>query len=349
MSTTKIIEADPEDPQIAINAAAELLAAGEIVALPTETVYGLAANALDENAVAKIFEAKDRPSYDPLIVHVAKPEDVHLVAEIPAEVEETINKLMAEFWPGALTFVLPKKDSVPDSVTAGLPTVAVRMSAHPVMRAICKKFGKPIAAPSANLFGRISPTSAQAVLKELGGRIPAIIDGGACLNGLESTIVKVQPGKKSKDEIVLLRSGPVTREMMLPFGKMVKPKVKRDAEGKADAKAQESPGMLDSHYSPVTPFKLLEKPEDFVAEEGKVYALLSHRGTSKAGYLHLHDWDTVEILSPGKGKLSEAAVRLFYCMRKLDEAGVDMIVAEPLSEVGIGVAIMDRLRRASEK
>jgi len=317
-----------------------VLAGGEVVALPTETVYGLGADALNADAVAKIFAAKERPSFDPLIVHVGSYEQVDEVADVPEELKEIVAKLLKAHWPGPLTLVLPKKDCIPDIVTSGLDTVAVRMSAHPIMKAVTRKLGRPIAAPSANRFGRISPTSASAVEKELGGIIPLIVDGGACREGLESTIIRPEAGEK-RPILHMLRAGPVTKEMLQRFGRVERPKRNRSNH------APEAPGQLASHYAPVTPLRLLRSIEDFTPEEGKKYALLSYCGSEKAGFIDGHDWAEVEELSPGKGKLSEAAVRFFFALRKLDESGVDEIIAEPLSETGLGVAIMDKLRRAS--
>ena len=209
------------------------------VALPTETVYGLGADAMNPDAVAKIFAAKQRPSFDPLIVHVGSYEQVDEVADVPDELREVIGKLMKAHWPGPLTLILPKKECVPDIVTSGLPSVAVRMSAHPLMKAIVRKLGRPIAAPSANRFGRISPTSASAVEKELSGLIPMIVDGGACREGLESTIIRPEisadAGKKGV-LIHVLRAGPVTKEMLQRFGKVVRAKKNRSED------APEAPG-----------------------------------------------------------------------------------------------------------
>ena len=161
-----------EDQSYAVVAkAVELLEAGELVALPTETVYGLAANALDADAVAKVYEVKGRPTRNPLIIHISRKEEIQEYCDLSPELNEVVQALMKEFWPGALTMVLPKKDIIPDIVTSGLPTVAVRMSAHPVMREVCRALGKPVAAPSANLFGRISPTTASAVIKDLAGEM----------------------------------------------------------------------------------------------------------------------------------------------------------------------------------
>ena len=353
---TEIVYAEEEMANDAILKATRLLEAGEVVALPTETVYGLGANALDADAVAKVFEAKGRPSFDPLIIHLSSREEIHEYCDISPELDEVVQKLIQAFWPGPLTMVLPKKDIIPDIVTSGLSTVAVRMSGHPIMQEICKAFGKPIAAPSANRFGKISPTSAGAVLKELDGKIPLIVDGGACNAGLESTIVRVEVGE-SKPQLHLLRAGPVVKEDLQKIGKVIRPKklterarklLKEKAEESGEV-VMEAPGMLDSHYAPSIPLYLFDKPGDFIPEDGKRYALLSYRGQAKDGYMELHDWDVIEELSPGKGKLGEASVRLFHVLRMLDESGVDAIVAEPVAETGLGVAINDRLRRASQR
>jgi L-threonylcarbamoyladenylate synthase len=326
----------------ALREACALLEAGEIVALPTETVYGLAADAFNPAAVAKVFAAKDRPSFDPLIVHIASRGDLKTVALVPDEILETVNKLTNAFWPGPLTLILPRHPDVPDLVTSGLPTVAVRQSAHPVFRAVNKALGRPIAAPSANRFGSISPTSASAVIKELGGRIPLVVDSGACSEGLESTIISIEPREGKKPVFRLHRAGPVTKEQLQEFGRVEK---YRDGDGSAP----QAPGQLASHYAPRTPLILLGSPADFEPEEGKRYGLLSYTGDDDGPYVTLHDWDCIESLSPGSGKLAEAAIRLFFVMRQMDEAGLDAIVAEPVSEVGLGVAIMDRLRRAAAK
>lgn len=340
MIETRIVQATDDEMKHAVHEACALLQAGEVVALPTETVYGLAADAFNPAAVAKVFAAKERPSFDPLIIHIARRADLARVAVVPAEIEETVHKLTAAFWPGPLTLILPRHPDVPDLVSSGLPTVAVRRSAHPVFRAVGKALGSPIAAPSANRFGRISPTSASAVMKELGGRIPLIVDAGACSEGLESTIISIEPREGKKPVLKLHRAGPVTKEMLQPFGK-----VEKIRERPGDA--PHAPGQLPSHYAPVTPLILLESPADFRPEPGKSYALLSYRGDVDSPYVKLHPWHHVEALSPGSGKLAEAAIRLFHVMRVLDESGADRIVAEPVSETGLGVAIMDRLRRAS--
>ena len=342
MQTRTLSAGTPEETREAVADAVGLLRGGEIVALPTETVYGLAAVATDAGACAKIFEAKERPSFDPLIVHVADRAMLESIAEIPEEVAEVIKKLSSEFWPGPLTFVLPKRANVPDVVTAGLDTVAVRSSKHPVFRAVVKELGAPLAAPSANRFGRMSPTSASAVMAELAGRVPLIVDGGACSDGVESTIIRIEATDKPKPLIHLLRPGPVTVEMLKKFGKVVPALRLSPDDGKPEA-----PGQLPSHYAPSTPLRLLESPSEFKAEAGKRYALLSYRGQEKDGYLDLHEWDEVQVLSPGSGKLPEAAVRFFFALRALEASGVDEIVAEPVPERGVGLAIQDRLRRAA--
>ena len=337
---------EPEDQRSAVADAIDLLRQGEVVALPTETVYGLAADAFNADAVAKIFATKERPSFDPLIVHVVGYKGVEQVADIPANVEKPLRRLASEFWPGPLTVILPKQPGVPDIVTSGLDTVAVRQSAHPVMKAVIDGLGSPLAAPSANRFGSISPTSATAVEAELGGRIPLIIDAGACNEGIESTIIKIEPQEKANSKPILrvLRAGPITKEQLQRFGKIEYGERLSSEDGQPEA-----PGQLASHYAPRTPLRLLEKPEDFTPEEGKKYALMSYRQKAKDGYLKLTDWETVLALSSGSGKLPEAAVRLFYVMRQLDAAGVDEIICEPVAERGLGVAIMDRLRRAAHK
>ncbi|PYL89139.1 MAG: threonylcarbamoyl-AMP synthase, partial [Verrucomicrobia bacterium] len=215
--------------------AIRLLRDGEVVALPTETVYGLAADALNPDAVTKIFEAKERPRFDPLIVHLPTEEALDEIAIVDSQVAR---KLMEKFWPGPLTIIFLKREIVPDIVTAGLETVALRMSAHPIFREVVTKLNRPLAAPSANRFGRISPTTAQHVCDELSGCIPLIVDGGATEHGIESTIVQVENGM-----IEVLRRGPITEEMLRPFGEV------REQTSSATISA---PGQLPTHYAPRT-------------------------------------------------------------------------------------------------
>jgi len=327
-----------------IRRAVSMLQAGEVVALPTETVYGLCADALDPVAVEKLFAVKGRPHFDPLIVHLPNKEMHAQVAAVPSDIAKTVVQLIETFWPGPLTIVLPKKPIVPDIVTGGLETVAVRQCNHQVFHRIIKNLGRPIAAPSANRFGCLSPTSAESVLDQLGGKIPLIVNGGACSRGLESTIVKIDPGEK-KPLITVLRPGPITAEELKQFGKVVFAERNEAVENSAP----EAPGMLANHYAPNKPLRLLASPGDFRPEEGKRYALLSYRGQQKDGYLDLHEWTKVSILSPGSGRVAEAGTRLFHLIRQLDQLDIDEIVAEPVPDRGVGKAILDKLRKAAVK
>ncbi len=314
------------DGAAGIEEAAALLAAGQVVALPTETVYGLAGHALDPEAAARIFEAKERPFFDPLIVHL--PSLDWLDRLTTGADDGLIQALTGRFWPGPLTLVLPRRPIVPEIVTSGLPTVAVRMSANPVFRAVLSRFGRPVAAPSANRFGRISPTAAADVLEELNGRIPLILDGGACALGVESTVVAPDHGG-----VRILRPGPITAEELaaiapvLPSGPSIRPS---------------APGQLSSHYAPGTPLRLLDHAEDADAWQGSGRAgLLSWSRTMRPP-----QFTAMEALTP-RNDPREAAARLFGAMRRLDGLGMDVIVAEPPPPTGLGTAIMDRLRKAA--
>lgn len=325
MNTQLLPTSTPSERTAAIDAAVRLLQAGEVVALPTETVYGLAADATRADAVVKIFEAKERPFFDPLIVHLPAHEWLYRIAACD-DAMILVEELTAAFWPGPLTLVLPRWQLVPDIVTAGLDTVAVRMSAHPVFQEICRSFGKPLAAPSANRFGRISPTTGAHVMSELEGRIPLVVDAGSAEHGLESTIVAVEP-----DRLRLLRAGPVTIEELETFAP-----VERAIIGeKPDA-----PGQLKSHYAPRTKLTVLD-PGMPVRHANRT-GCLSFRGREH------HDFAHLETLS-ATGDLREAAATLFAKLRRLDEAGLDEIVADPVPETGLGVAIMDRLRKAAAR
>ena len=307
------------------NAAVELLRKGEVVALPTETVYGLAADAFDPIAVAKIFEAKGRPRFDPLIVHLPRSDRVEEVAQIPKQDLPLVAKLTEKFWPGPLTIVLPKWGAVPEIVTAGLETVAIRVSAHPMFAEVVQAFGKPLAAPSANRFGRISPTTAKHVLDELDGLIPLILDAGATTHGIESTIVQIGDGK-----IEILRRGPITSAQLSEFGKV----------GVATAtKKVSAPGQLPSHYAPRTPLQLVDDVKSF--ESNQRCGLLAWTPIrSDERFIAIRNLSE-------KQNLQEAAANLFRYLRELDELGVDLIVAERVPDQGLGAAILDRLTRAS--
>ncbi len=310
----------------AVARAVALLRAGEVVALPTETVYGLAADALSAKATVKIFETKERPRFDPLIVHLPELDWLERVAVIEGGTRALIEKLIAAFWPGPLTIVMPRTEIIPSIVTAGLTTVAARMSAHPLFSEVVQTFGRPLAAPSANRFGRISPTSAADVAEELFGRIPLIVDGGATQHGIESTVIAPHGGR-----IEVLRSGPITREELAKFGE-----VRRRLSG-----ATESPGQLPSHYRPQTPLVITEDITAITVPRGKRYgALLWSDAPFSETFVESRRLST-------KWDLREAAANLFRRLRELDHARLDCIVAEALPEEGLGVAIMDRLRRAA--
>ena len=354
---TQVVQVDPlGDLRRVYKEAAAMLDEGKLLGLPTETVYGLGCDAFNPDAVARVFEVKERPSFDPLICHLGRSRDLPDVADVPVELQEMVTTLTREFWPGPLTLVLPKKPCVPDIVTSGLPTVACRVSAHEVMRGVARALGRPIAAPSANLFGHISPTSAQAVVKELGGRIPFVLDAGACSEGLESTILMPCLDEKGKPAVKLLREGPITREKLRGICRVLKPKPapkKRDEHGNilpqqpvADPSSPVAPGQLSSHYAPTKPLRLLSPEASFEPEEGVRYGLISYQGDSPLSSLDC--WEESMVLSPGNGRLAEAAVRLFAVMRSMDECeDVDVIIAEELPKTGLGYAMMDRLKRAS--
>jgi L-threonylcarbamoyladenylate synthase len=308
--------------------AVELLRKGEVVALPTETVYGLAADALNPIGVAKIFETKERPRFDPLIVHLPDEQWLERVATVDNRFRAQIKKLIAQFWPGPLTLVLARQPIVPEIVTAGLDTVAVRMSSHPVFAEIISAFGKPVAAPSANRFGRISPTTAQHVFDELGGRIPLIVDGGSTAHGIESTIIAVHDNK-----IDILRRGPITAEQLSEFGR-----IHIAARGEKIS----APGQLPTHYAPKTPLRLIENAKTFTPEEKQRVGLLAWNAfTPEEGR-----FAAVRTLSEHQD-LREAAANVFRSLRELDDLDLDLIVAERVPAQGLGAAILDRLERAS--
>jgi L-threonylcarbamoyladenylate synthase len=328
--------------------AAEILRDGGLVAFPTETVYGLGANAFDAGAVAKIFEAKQRPKWDPLIVHVSDREMLERVAEVPAWAE----RLIDIFWPGPLTLLLPRRDAVPDSVTAGRPLVGVRMPAHPVARALIEEAGVPIAAPSANLFGHTSPTSAEHVLQDLDGRIDAVLDGGATTLGLESTVAGWMG-----DRLLVYRQGGVTVEQLVAMCGASKVEVYRppaSRPGSGERASMPSPGVGIRHYAPrarlhlVSDVPRLANPQNSLlsaiqSEEahahGKVGAMLPEGWTAQGALLIYRwgAWTDGEML----------ARRLFAGLRELDEAGASVIVC-PVPDIGgIGAAIRDRLEKGA--
>jgi L-threonylcarbamoyladenylate synthase len=321
-------------------AAVELLRKGDLVALPTETVYGLAAKALNPIAVARVFEAKDRPRFDPLIVHLPNRDWLGRIVDVPAGDRQLIGKLADEFWPGPFTMVLTKREVVPDIVTAGVDTVAVRLSAHRVFAEIVGELNEPLAAPSANRFGRVSPTTAQHVLDELDGRVPLIVDAGPTDHGIESTIVAVRDGG-----VAILRRGPITDEQLSEFADIVSVTVTQRVS---------APGQLPSHYMPRTPLRLIDNAEAFPPQKGQRVGLLAWSSpfpSPTLPQLETRDREAfaaVRNLSD-RGDLREAAANLFRYLRELDAVGLDLIVAERIPSRGLGAAIMDRLERASHR
>ena len=311
-------------------AAVELLRKGEIVALPTETVYGLAADALNAIAVAKIFEAKERPRFDPLIVHLPDRAWLEKVADLPAQDRQLILKLADKFWPGPFTMVLPKRQIIPEIVTAGLDTVAVRFSAHPVFSEIIREFGKPLAAPSANRFGGVSPTAAQHVLDDLQDRITLIIEGGPTAHGIESTIVAIRDGK-----IDILRRGPITAEQLSELAKI---------DVVAAGEKVSVPGQLPAHYAPKTRLRLIGDAKSFSPDKDQRVGLLAWNPAKSAK----KNFAAVRCLSE-RQDLREAAANLFRCLRELDALDLDVILAERVPSQGLGAAIMDRLRRGAHR
>ncbi|HEY2476831.1 MAG TPA: L-threonylcarbamoyladenylate synthase [Candidatus Cybelea sp.] len=303
-----------------IRRGAMLLREGGVVAFPTETVYGLGADVFAPQAVARVFEIKGRPAFDPLIVHVT---DVAMLERVATGLPEGAAPLIERFWPGPLTLVLPKQSAVPSLVTAGLPTVAVRMPAHPVARQLIEATGSPLAAPSANPFGRVSPTRAEHVDRLLGAHVDLILDGGAAERGIESTIVTLEPYP------ALLRPGAIaTEEIEAVIGPLKRP---------VDA-AVRGPGRIATHYAPATKLRVIE-PSAVGPEQRRGAGVLSFRGQFE-GYA------AARVLSAG-GDMREAAAKLFEALHELDALGLERIDAQPVPERGLGMAIMDRLRRAA--
>ena len=304
-----------------IEIAARFIREGKVVAFPTETVYGLGANALNPMAVARIFELKERPTFDPLIVHIADKQDI---AKYAYADDERIFKIIDKFWPGPLTIVLKKQSIIPDIVTSGLTTVGLRMPKEEIALELIRQSGCPISAPSANKFGRISPTTAQHVRKYL-PEVDFILDGGKTKVGIESTIITL-----TENGFVILRNGFITREdleTVLPFDETY------------EEKKLAAPGMLKSHYSPAKPIYLLSEKVSETIDKSKA-GLLSFSGQ------YDNEYKVVFKLTESKS-LKECAVNLFYGMHFLEESDVECIVAEPVPETGIGIAIMERLQKAA--
>ncbi len=310
--------------------AAQWLLEGECVGMPTETVYGLAANALNPAAVVRIFEIKDRPAFDPLIVHVT---GIAQAERYATEFPESLRRLAERFWPGPLTILVPKHDAIPDLVTSGLPRVALRAPAHPVAQALLRALHFPLAAPSANPFGYISPTRAQHVYDQLQGKIPYILDGGPCIVGVESTIVGYEDG-----QTVVYRLGGLALEKIEEVVGPVQVLLNQNSNPAA-------PGMLLAHYAPR---KLLRAMAD-----GRWPADENQSVRPQIGLLLFQDRENLpgharKIVLSATGDLAEAAQNLFAALRMLDQAeDVEEIWAELSPETGLGRAINDRLRRAA--
>lgn len=333
---------DVESDCSAILEAARLIQAGEVVAFPTETVYGLGANALDAAAVQKIFEAKGRPSDNPLIVHISKRQDVdRLIKELPS----SAITLMERFWPGPLTMIFKKSPLIPDAVTAGLDTVAIRMPRHPVALRLIECSGVPIAAPSANRSGHTSPTMAQHVLDDLDGRIPLILDGGRCDVGLESTVLDM-----TAEVPTILRPGGITYEMLM----QVLGEVRVDDGALKPVKTQrvKSPGMKYTHYAPHAQVVVVRgEPHQMVARINVMAEEYAKQGM-KVGILATQEtkayYKEGQVLVLGSRKQpATMASNLFWVLRRFDELGVDIVLAEWIETKDEGLAIMNRILRAA--
>mgnify|MGYP001160028959 CR=1 FL=1 len=313
-----------------ITEAAQRLESGQLVALPTETVYGLGANAWNSEAVARIFEAKQRPEFDPLIVHIAGSDQLGSVVQtIPA----LARSLAERFWPGPLTLVMPKDESIPDLVTSGLPGVGVRVPDHPVALKLLQATDCPIAAPSANLFGGVSPTTAEHVLLGLGGRIDAVLDGGPCQIGLESTVVSLMG-----DKPLVLRLGGLSLEAL---EEAIGPIQVAESNSALSDAAQPAPGMLSRHYAPGTLMIAMDTDDSVPLPIQPGTALLTWGPATK----EYSDFAVVKNLSEN-GDLRECAANFFAALRCLDAADPDVIIARRFPDHGLGRALNDRLRRA---
>lgn len=307
--------------------AVELLSDDEVVAIPTETVYGLAGNAFSKKAINKIYQIKKRPFSNPLIVHVA---DVSKINEIAKDIPEIAWELLEKFSPGPLTVLLPKKATILDEVTAGLKDVAIRIPNHQLTLELLKKLDFPLVAPSANPYGYISPTKPSHVHKQLGSKIPYILDGGSCDKGIESTVVGFENGK-----IIIYRLGAISVEMIAEVSKEV---IIRDTEKEKPL----SPGMVPHHYSPHTKLILTDKPEEIV-KFYKVDEVAFIGFKNKLNFIP----DENQLVLSSEGNLNEAAQNLYHALHLMDDKNLKVIVAEKMPNEGIGKSINDRLTRAS--
>lgn len=344
---TRVVQVDPHEPAAsAIQAAADLLVAGKLVAFPTETVYGLGANALDPAAVARIFTAKGRPASDPLIVHLYS---LSQLEEIATAIPAVAWELAQRFWPGPLTLVLPKQPCIPDNVSAGLATVAVRMPNHPIPYRLLKLADRPIAAPSANRFARPSPTTAQHVLDDLDGKVELILDGGPTPIGVESTVLDLTQAVPT-----ILRPGGLPLEALQPWLPAVtySPRYAQLHEG---GDATPAPGMLLKHYSPSVELLLYHGQAAAVLAAMQARVAAAQRAGQPIGVMVEEEWAAdftgagVTVASLGTGAdLAQVAKRLFAQMRYLERAGVALILTHTFGQSGLGLALQDRLIRATE-
>jgi L-threonylcarbamoyladenylate synthase len=312
--------------EIALDMAAQIIKQGGLVAFPTETVYGLGADAFNHKAVAKIFSVKNRPAFDPVIVHIAKKDQIEKVCRMNKRAE----KLIEKFWPGPLTLVLPKKRLIPDIVTAGMQKVGIRMPNNEIALRLISLADTPLAAPSANPFGYLSPTTAEHVYEQLGSKVEMILDGGPCKIGIESTIIEFTDTKP-----ILLRAGGISvEEITEEIGKVM--------IATENGKRPQAPGQLPYHYAPKTKLKIVQ-PDQMDLNTRKKAGFLFFQMPKKyprSGHF--------EVLSK-LGMLDEAATNLFAALHKLDNLELEIIYAEPVPEEGLGRAIMDRLRKAEKK
>ena len=308
--------------------ASTLLKEGKVVAIPTETVYGLAANAFNEEAVKQIFEIKQRPFFNPLIVHIKSIDYLEVVAH---NIPQIALELAKEFWPGALTLILPKRDIISSIVTGGKDTVGIRIPSHPIALELLNQLEFPLAAPSANPFGYISPTTSEHVKKQLGNKIPMILEGGSCEKGIESTIVGFE-----NNQPILYRVGAISKETIEAFIGKIKVKSKASV-------TPEAPGMLSKHYSPKTKLMVTDRISEYINENDiKNVGFLLFTAPSK-----LIPTENYILVSKNKN-IDEAAHNLYSAMHELDEKKFDVIIAEKFPEKGIGNSLNDRLYRAQE-
>ncbi len=313
-------------PWTSVSEAARLLKEGEVVAIPTETVYGLAGNAFEPKALAKIFAAKERPTFDPLIVHIA---DIAQLTDIAKDIPDSAYKLAEAYWPGPMTIILPKKDCIPDLCTSALPSVAVRFPSHPIAQAIIKESGLPLAAPSANLFKHVSPTTAEHVAAQLADRIAGIVDGGPCSVGVESSIISLV------GEPTVMRPGAITPEMF----KAILGEVKIKESTSKPGQPMLAPGQCDTHYRPQVPLYYGEVPAGYTLPEHTVRIAFGNQAGAIPATVNLS----------ATGDMVEATSKLYAFMHDLDKSEYNLILVDPIPNTGVGMALNDRLKRASIK